>query len=119
MRGVLAGVAREVDERYRFDGDSDGGVGHAGGVSEKGDDRAVVVGVAGGVQQRDAGHRADLVQHRLDDFGIAALADVGHALDDFCHFVEFPFCYTVGIFCWEVLAFSAPPPAPSHREGNV
>ena len=55
---------------------------HARGIAGESEDRAVVRGVGGVIEQAHAVDGANRIGHRRDDLGPPPLADVGHAFDD-------------------------------------
>ena len=75
-------VPRHVDLGEGPPAESQRGVDHGLGFAQVGDDRPVVVGVRGVVQQSDAGRAAHGVDDALHLLPVAALADVGDALHE-------------------------------------
>ena len=79
--GMLSLVLGEVDEFRSLLCQGHGGVLHAFGTAQEGDNGAVVAGIGAVVQQGNSRRLPDLVHHRLDDVRPSPLADVGDALN--------------------------------------
>jgi hypothetical protein len=86
---VLALVVVEV---YQVAGDADaakGSLDHVVRPADKGNDRAVVVGVGADVEHLDAGHFTDGVGDAAVDGWVAAVAEVGDTFDERLHAFSF------------------------------
>jgi hypothetical protein len=78
---VLPGVAIQIDEFHCAGHAGKGGFDYHGRPSRKRDNGAVVVGVGLAGQQQGAVYRGDAVDDGRDYGRVAALAEVGDALD--------------------------------------
>ena len=88
--GVLALVLCQINQFHRLARQVHGALGYRFRLAQKGDNRPVVAGVGGVIQQRHAGGMTDNVHHRFNYFAVASLADIGHAFQNFSHFSRSP-----------------------------
>ncbi len=79
---VNAAVGAEVDEVASFTGGNEGRLGDGVGTSGKGDDAAVVIPIAGAVENQDAGDAAHGGSDAVDARNVAAFREVRDAFDD-------------------------------------
>jgi hypothetical protein len=82
---MFAAVRGEIDPAESLFGRAEGGFDDGVGRTDKGQDRAVMVGVALAVQDDDARDRLNGVDQRVNGLGLPALAEVRDALDQSIH----------------------------------